>query len=185
MIKVLWWRFRRYSGHFLMLTVKACSKTLLFTEWSHEVFYTLYLGDTWAMTTIFFSKCLKYYLDSRIEEKNEKMFLTCEIIAFEFRVANSPNLQLYNRGTFIFWLSKRVPKQRFLQSNLTKFFTVCSFGNKLAMNIIFLIKLFKIWCRFQKLHTLAMTTFFFKMFKISCRIQKWNKKFRKCFSIVR
>ena len=180
MRKVLSWRFCKYLGHFHMLTVKACSKTFLFTEWSDEVFYSLYLGDTWAMTTIFFSKCLKYYLDSRIEEKNEKMFLNCEIIAFELRVANSRNLQQHIRDTFTFWLSKRVPKRCFLQSNMTKFFTVCNFGNKLAMNIIFLIKLFKIWCRYEKLYTLAMTTIFlFEMFKILCRIQKWNKKFRK------
>ena len=54
------------------------------------------------MTTIFFSKCLKYYLDSRIEEKNEKMFLNCEIIAFELRVVNSRNLQQHIRDTFTF-----------------------------------------------------------------------------------
>ena len=35
------------------------------------------------------------------------------------------------------WLSKCVLKQRFLESDLTKSFTVCKFGNILAMTIIF------------------------------------------------
>ena len=65
--------------------------------------------------------------------------------------------------TFTCWLSKRVPKRRFLQKGLTKFFTVCNFGNTSAMTIIFFLKTFKIWCRFQK----------------------WNKKFRKFFSFFR
>ena len=40
-----------------------------------------------------------------------------------------------------------------------KFFIVCNFGNTLAMSIIFFIKMFKIWCIFQK----------------------WNKKLEKVF----
>ena len=36
------------------------------------------------------------------------------------------------------WLSKGILKQRFLESDLTKFFTVCKFGNMLAMTIIVL-----------------------------------------------
>ena len=64
-----------------------------------------------------------------------------------------------NRDSFTCWLSKRVPKRRFLQSCLTKFFTVCNFRNTLAMTIIF----------------------FFKLFKISCRFHKWNKNSEKVF----
>ena len=39
--------------------------------------------------------------------------------------------------TFTCWLSKRFLKQRFLESALTKIFTVCNFGNTLAIAIIF------------------------------------------------
>ena len=48
------------------------------------------------------------------------------------------------------WPSKGVLKQCFLEGNLTKSFTVFKFGNKGAMTIIFVFKIFKIWCRFQK-----------------------------------
>ena len=65
--------------------------------------------------------------------------------------------------TFTCWLPKRVPKRRFLQKGLMKFFTVYNFGNTLAMTIIFYFKMFNIWCRFLK----------------------WNKKFRKSFSFFR
>ena len=61
------------------------------------------------------------------------------------------------RDTLICRLSKCVLKRRFLESGVTKFFTVCSFGNTLAKANIF----------------------FFKMFKISFRFHKWNKKLRK------
>ena len=40
-------------------------------------------------------------------------------------------------GAFTCSLSKRVLKQSFLESGLTKFFTVCNFGNTLAMTSIF------------------------------------------------
>ena len=65
-----------------------------------------------------------------------------------------------NWDTFTCWLSKDVPKRGFSQSGMTKFFTVCNFGNILAMTIIL----------------------FFKMFKIFCRLQKWNKQLIFCFS---
>ena len=48
------------------------------------------------------------------------------------------------------WLSKVVLKHCFLESGLTKSFTACKFRNKKAMTIIFFLKMFKIWCRFQK-----------------------------------
>ena len=60
---------------------------------------------------------------------------------------------------FTYCLSKRVLKGRFLESGLTKIFTVCNFGNTLAMTIIFSFKMFKIWCS----------------------IQKWNKNIEKVF----
>ena len=60
---------------------------------------------------------------------------------------------------FTCWLSKRVLKRRFLESALSKFFTVCNFSNTLAMMITVCFKMFKIWCRFKK----------------------WNKKLRKSF----
>ena len=64
---------------------------------------------------------------------------------------------------FTCWLSKRVLKRRFLERALSKFFTICKFGNTLALTINIWFKRFKIWCRFQK----------------------WNKKFRKTFSFYR
>ena len=67
------------------------------------------------------------------------------------------------RNAFTCWLSKRALKRRLLESVLTKFFTVCNFGNTLDMTIIFSFKMLKIWCRFQK----------------------WNKKFKKSFSFFR
>ena len=54
------------------------------------------------------------------------------------------------RDTFTRWLSKRVLKRRFLQSAVTKFSTVCNFGNTLAMTIIFFFKIFQILYRFQE-----------------------------------
>ena len=48
------------------------------------------------------------------------------------------------------WLGKYLPKHCFLNSGLTKSFTVCNFRNKIAMRIIFFFKMFKMWCRFQK-----------------------------------
>ena len=41
MIKVLLSRFRRYFGRFHMFTVKACSETALFREWSNQDFQSL------------------------------------------------------------------------------------------------------------------------------------------------
>ena len=66
-------------------------------------------------------------------------------------------------NAFPCWLSKRALKWRLLESVLTKFSIVCSFGNTLGMTIIFSFKMFKIWCRFQK----------------------WNKKLKKSFSFFR
>ena len=61
------------------------------------------------------------------------------------------------------WMSKRALKWRFLESGLTKIFTVCNFGNTLAMTMVLLFKRFKIWFR----------------------LQKWNTKLRKSFSLFR
>ena len=41
MIKAVSWRFRKYLGPFDVLTVKACSETALFKEWSKEDFQSL------------------------------------------------------------------------------------------------------------------------------------------------
>ena len=57
----------------------------------------------------------------------------------------------------ICWPWKRFLKRIYLESVLTKSFTVCNFGNTRGMTIIFS----------------------FEMFKIGCRFEKWNKKFRK------
>ena len=57
----------------------------------------------------------------------------------------------------ICWPWKRFLKRSYLESVLTKSFTVCNFGNTRGMTIIFS----------------------FEMFKIGCRFEKWNKKFRK------
>ena len=51
---------------------------------------------------------------------------------------------------FTCWYSKRVPKRHFLDSGLSKIFTVSNFGNTLAMTMILFFKIFKIWCRFHK-----------------------------------
>ena len=54
-------------------------------------------------------------------------------------------------------------KRRFLESGLTKSFTVCNLG-----------------------HTLVLANIFsFKMFKIRRSFQKWNRKLRKSFSFFR
>ena len=60
------------------------------------------------------------------------------------------------------WLSKDALKRRFLESVLTKFLTFCNFGKTLAMTIFICLKMFKVWCRFNK----------------------WNKKSRKSFSFL-
>ena len=41
MIKALSSRFRRYLGRFPMFTIKACSETALFGEWSNQDFHSL------------------------------------------------------------------------------------------------------------------------------------------------
>ena len=66
-------------------------------------------------------------------------------------------------GAFTYWLSNRLLKWRFLESGLTKIFTVSNFRNTLAETIILFFKIFQIWCRFQK----------------------WNKKLRKTFLFLR
>ena len=60
-------------------------------------------------------------------------------------------------------LSMCVLKRHYLESGLTKIFTVIHFGNTLAMTIILFYKMFKIW------YTL----------------QKWNRKTRQSFSFCR
>ena len=63
----------------------------------------------------------------------------------------------------ICWPWKRFLKRSYLESVLTKSFTVCNFGNTRGMTIIFS----------------------FEMFKIGCRFEKWNKKLRKNISFLR
>ena len=41
-VKVLSWRFYKWLGRFNMLTVKGCSETVFFREWSNQVFDSLY-----------------------------------------------------------------------------------------------------------------------------------------------
>ena len=48
------------------------------------------------------------------------------------------------------WLIKGVLKRCFLESGLTRSFTVYNFRNKVAMKIIFFFTVFKTWSRFQK-----------------------------------
>ena len=76
MIKVLSWRFRKYFGNFHMLTVKACSETALFREWSYEFFTVRNFGNILALCqSSFVPKCLKFDIDSRNGIKNwEKNF---------------------------------------------------------------------------------------------------------------
>ena len=75
----------------------------------------------------------------KISENNEKTWLKCS--------------QEYFASIWISFtcsLSKRSLKRCFLESPVATFFTVCYFGNTLAMKIIFSFKMFNIWCRFQK-----------------------------------
>ena len=46
-------------------------------------------------------------------------------------------------------MSKSHLKQNFLDNHLTTFFRVCNFEKTSSMRVIFLLKMFKIWCRFQ------------------------------------
>ena len=48
------------------------------------------------------------------------------------------------------WLTKGVLKGCFLETALTRSFTVWNFRNKVAMKIIFFFTMFKTWSRFQK-----------------------------------
>ena len=77
------------------------------------------------------------------------------------------------------WLSKRFLKRCFLESGLTKFFTVCNSGNTLAMTIIFFFKMFEIWCRFLKSNKIFRKKIFpFQIFAFelgvanSCNVQQ-------------
>ena len=49
------------------------------------------------------------------------------------------------------WLSNGVLQRCFLEIRPTKFFIFCNFRNKVGMAIIYFFKMFKIWCRFQKM----------------------------------
>ena len=59
------------------------------------------------------------------------------------------------------WVWKDVPRQRFLESVLTKSLTDCNLGNALGMTTIFF---FKIWGRLQKLNKIFQKAF--SVFKI-------------------
>ena len=48
------------------------------------------------------------------------------------------------------WLSISVLTPRSLGISATTLFAVYNIGNKWAIRVIFFLKLFKIWCRFQK-----------------------------------
>ena len=78
-------------------------------------------------------------LQINFNENDEKTWLNCSHWYF----ANIWD-------TFTCCLLKRVLKWCFSESPLAKFFTVCNFGNTLAIRIIFSFKMFNIWCRFQK-----------------------------------
>ena len=70
------------------------------------------------------------------------------------------------------WLSKRVLKRRFLESGLTKIFTVCNLGKTLPKTMVLLFKRFKIRCRFQKCNKKLRKTFsFFRQFHLNWELQ--------------
>ena len=77
----------------------------------------------------------------RISHSDEKIWWKCSYVDFT-RVS----------GSLTCWLSKEFLLRCFLKSGLTKSFRVCNFRNKVAMTIMFFFKMFKIWCRFQKLN---------------------------------
>ena len=60
------------------------------------------------------------------------------------------------------WVSNGVLKRCFLESGLTKSLTVCNFRNKAATTINFLLKIFKILCRFQNWKKKTEKVFRFK-----------------------
>ena len=59
------------------------------------------------------------------------------------------------------WFLKEFLKSCFLDSGLTKFFTLCNFRNKVGMAIILFFKMFKIWCRLQKQNEKIRKIFWF------------------------
>ena len=72
MIKRLSWRFREYLGGFHMLTVKACSETALSRDWFNQFFQICNLGNTLAMTIIFFFQNLENLMEIlEMEERNQ------------------------------------------------------------------------------------------------------------------
>ena len=94
MIKALSWRFRKYLGNFIMLSVKACSETTLFTEWSDEVFHSLKFRQHISYEhDLFFQYVWNLMEIAKMEEKIAKKFFVFQIIAFELGVASSGNVQ--------------------------------------------------------------------------------------------
>ena len=75
MIKALSWRFCKYLERFHMLTVKACSETALFSEWSKQVLHIL-----WFLKYIsyddhhLFPNVENLMYIPEMEQKIEKMF---------------------------------------------------------------------------------------------------------------
>ena len=114
--------------------------------------------------TFKFSQCWTGYLPSAVNllKKNTKTSRNSrgDIFGIIFPEKDQKTWQKRSHGglasiwnAYTCCLSKRVLKRRFLESGLTKTFTVSSFGNTLAMRIIPFFKMFKIWCRFQKWNT--------------------------------
>ena len=75
MIKALWCRFRKHLGCFDMLTPKAYCETLLFRNFSNQVFTICNFGIILAMTSICSSKIFKIWCRFQKWNKNlEKSF---------------------------------------------------------------------------------------------------------------
>ena len=181
-----------------------------FSESGLTKIFTVYnFGNTFAMTIIFSSECLKVDWYSRNGTENwVKRFRfsynciwigSCKFSQYWTRylpsavnvVRSTPKISFNTRedifeinfpenyektwqkrshgdfasiqDTFTCWLSKRFLKWRLLQGGLTKFVTVCNFGNTFSMTIIFFFKMFKIWLIFKKWNRkLRITCSFFR-----------------------
>ena len=75
LIKMLWCRFQQCLGTSTLLLLKESSESGLFRHLPNHVCGVRNFGNTKAMRVIFFSKCLKFYLDFKNAAKNlEKVF---------------------------------------------------------------------------------------------------------------
>ena len=126
MIKKLRCRFQQCFCTSAMVLVQGSSETRLFSDLSNHNFGVCNFGNTKAMSVIFFKKCLKFKIISKMEQKSEKKFFVCEIILSELVSLNVP---LLRTGYFSSAANVLTSSTKILHVNKKDFFQLDWFGS--------------------------------------------------------